>query len=470
MGSSMKKQRIQNPRFLAAQGALGFLGLLGSKNPDVQQWAALAWLSLISLLVLIPTVNVESKWANYRLHPRRKGLLAFLPFLGFLGFLGTEYDWLYGLAWLAGLAQFSIDQKKKEPERALSNSLVVQVVIGAVFAVMAVTLIFAGVPLAGMALFFLVFPFIPIFSSGRKERLPLRELRWILVFLAMAIILPVAGITWFMTAAMRNERAAVKQQVFELHDGQLRIAVKRIEEEIGRLKGRLAESLDLSASERFDRLVQERLGDSILIFSEDGKQFAYPNNSVAEREVEVSPAALEFKDRVSDLIRFENWPEAKGLLAEIENDEALRLACDSSGREILPALQLFYVQSNPNDVEMLDILRQRILDYSAPMQSVRRVFYLKSLDKLGVEVEPWLGAELIALQVEDRSKLPESVGNRGLTKLENSDLMMLSNSETKAAILFRESTLIAHLQSIVDSSIAVEKIRIVLETKRLGKR
>ncbi|VGO17927.1 Alkaline phosphatase synthesis sensor protein PhoR [Pontiella desulfatans] len=460
----MKKQRIQNPRFLAALGFFGFLGLLGFDNPEVQRWAKLSWLSVLSLLVLLPTVNVESKQANYRLNPRRKGLLAFLVFLPFLGFLGTGYESLVGVAWLSMVSQFAIDQKK----RTSAVPLRAEIIIGIIFVGATVLFIALGLAKIWMVVMALTLPvslaLAPVFDI--KERLPLRELRWIALFLVMAVIFPVGGMTWFMTAAMRNERAAVKQQMLELQKSQLASAASRLNDEFLRLKDCLEKQPELSAPEQFCLLVQRRLGDSILVLSEDGSQFSYPESEWFETEVDASPEGLELKTRVLGLIRSKNWTEAKALLEQMEDDETLRVACDSSGRAILPALLLFYAQSNPADTGMLGVLRSLVLDYSLPMPSVRRLFYLMSLAELGVDVMPWLHAEQIAQQASAYAKLPDFVDDSGFTRLQNADLWMLPNAEAKTAIIFRESTLVEHFQLIVDSAVVMKNVRMVLSRKR----
>jgi nitrogen-specific signal transduction histidine kinase len=457
----MKTRRTNNPRFLGALGFLGFLGALGSQNPEIIRWAKLSWLSLFSLLVFFPTMKVDGRWAHYRIHPRRKGLLFFLAGLGFLALLHTERP---GLAMLAMLfsapAQLAIDHKK---ELAISAKRLLG--FGLPFLGLIVLLVVWVHPVFGLMISLLILPTLLAFSPviEGKERFPLRELLPIFLLLFAAIILPAGGVFWFMNQAIKNEQMAVRQQLFELQRGQINTATKRMDEEISRLKSRLLVHREGSAPERFSLLVQEELGDGILVFCKDGKDFCYPKFGAVKKQAEASPEGEALKSRIIGLIRSKGWPEAKRLISDFAMDDLLRGACDTSGREILPALQLFYVQSNPGDVEVLDALQRRILDYSNPMPPVRRVFYMNALAGLGVEVEPWLGAEMVAMEVEDYPMLPTFVEKGGLTTLENSDLRMLSSQEVRAAILFRESTLIGHMQTVIDSSIAMKNVRIMLE-------
>lgn len=397
----MKTQRIQNPRFLAALAALGFLGLKATPYPGAQRWAALAWLSLISLLVFVPTVDANGKWANYRLHPRRKWLLAFLGFIGFLGFLGTEYDAFSWLVFLAMTSQFAIDQKDRTkvlPGKGMGEIIIgiVIVITMAVFIAMDLGMIWlAVVLLAGSAALALS----PLF--GAKDRLPLRELRGILFFVVMAVVLPVGGLFWFMTAAMNNERAAVKQQVDGLYKKQLDMAKQAVDEEWRRWNSVLMQSTNLPPAQRFDALVQTGIADSIAVFCKHG-DLKYPRSSisVSEKEFVPNPVAIQMGTEVKTLIRSGSLPEARELLEKMAGDEELRKSVDESGRHILPRLQLFYIQNAPDCDDVLESLRAFALNYQTGMPSDQRLFLLQALAERGVDVEPWLGAELLALEEE----------------------------------------------------------------------
>ena len=470
----MKKQRTNDPRFLGALGFLGFLGFLGSQNPGIMRWAWLSLLSFLSLLVLLPTQNAATAIA--RLHPKRKWMLLMLGCLGFLFFLAKEGQPYVGLAALSILSQAAVTHKPSEDPEKRRTLKRRGAILGGIIGVTVGIVVGSGVlasPLAALllgALFVLLLPsllpFIPMIEG--RERLPLRELFPVLLLLLPAIILPVGGMVWFMTAAMRNERAAVQQQIFELQKGQITTAQKRMDEQIDAWIEQSGAYADGFAPERFDRLVREQFADSVLILCESGDHFAYPEFAAAGSPEPPAAEGLELQQTIRSLIREQRWAEARAQLERMASEPALHAARDASGRRILPALQLFYLQSHP-DADLLEALRATVTDYTQPMPSARRLFFLQALSELGADVEPWRTAESVAAEIEPYAgTLPAFLNDDKLIRLEESDLWALPNAEAKTFAVFREAGLVARLQRVVDDSVAVEGIRIALERKTPG--
>ena len=403
----MKKQRTNSPRFLGALGFLGFLGALGSQNPEITRWAYLSWLSLISLLVFIPTVDVNSRWAHYRFHPRRKGLLVFLIFLGFLGFLFSKHHQWHRLAILAMTSLFAADLKSKNP-------------------------------------------------------VPVRELVPIFALLFVAVILPLGGMIWFMTAAVSNEQMAVRQRLTEVYESQLNAAAGKLEADIGQRREVLGKYSDFSPARRFNALVRESIADSILILDEHG-QLEYPINP--ERiAAPVSSDAIALREEVRHLLKAGSasnvWKKIEGM----GTDETLRDARDESGRLILPALQLFYLQTAPDGGAALEVLRKTVTDYGVRMASGRRLFFLQELSRFGDDVEPWLGAETLATELEESfSDLPPDWTVKGFGYFPDEDVYLFFSEDRRTAALFRGPQLLARLQKLADASSSVEGVRILLE-------
>ena len=455
-------KRKLNPYYLMALMALGFLR--GLNEGDWGRYVLpFSLLSLLSLLVLIPARRGDNSSVLHPLHPKRKVCLWFLSFLVFLGFIYTDSPQWAWVACLALLSNFALD--KKDP------SISKKTVAGRVF-FLAVICSVAYMKFNCCALVILIgaVALIPHLwdpsTDFRRARVQFRELFPIFSLLVAAILIPVGGMVWFMTAAMRNERAAVRQQLFDLHKGQITTAQKRMKEEAERLKERLAGYAELPAPQRFDLLVREQFADTILIVCETGKHVTYPRFSDYAVEAPASREALELREAIRGLIRDQKWAEARTLLDRFAADEELGNARDRSGWRILPALQLLYVQSNPDADGAVEMLREEVLDYSEKMPSARRLFYLQALSRLGVDVEPWLGAESVAAETENYAMtLPKFLDSDGLVLLENSDLWVIPNAEENAFAVFREASLVSHLQEVVDASVAVKGIRLVLERK-----
>ena len=397
----MKKQRTNNPRFLGALGYLGALGFLGSQNPEVMRWAWLSMLSLFSLLVFLPTADASS--ATYTLNPKRKWMLVLLAFLGCLGFLASNTPTLAGLACLSILSQLSV-------------------------------------------------------SHRSKEAVPLKELLPIFGLLLVAIILPVGGMLWFMTAAIRNEQVAVRQRLTEVYESQLDAVFQEVEESITQQRIILAKHAELPPARRFDALVRESFADSILVLDESG-QLAYPANPPMTAEAP-STEALSLQAEVRNLLRAGSFPEARQVIDRMASDAALRDARDESGRLILPALQLFYVQSASEPDAILEFLRKTVTDYETEMSSAQRLFYLQALAQLEAEVEPWLTAETLAAELED---VDFDLEARGYWPVLEKGISLLFSDDRRTAAVFRSAALRAQLHEQVEVSSTVKGMRIQLQ-------
>ena len=62
----------------------------------------------------------------------------------------------------------------------------------------------------------------------RKVSTGYDQLRWVVLLLAIAVILPTVCLLWFMSQAVRNERLAVRQKLSDIYKQRLEIIGKRI--------------------------------------------------------------------------------------------------------------------------------------------------------------------------------------------------------------------------------------------------
>ena len=56
------------------------------------------------------------------------------------------------------------------------------------------------------------------------------QLRWVVLLLAIAVILPTVCLLWFMSRAVGNERLAVKQKLTDVYGQRLETLSKRIDD------------------------------------------------------------------------------------------------------------------------------------------------------------------------------------------------------------------------------------------------
>ena len=123
------------------------------------------------------------------------------------------------------------------------------------------------------------------------------QLRWVVLLLAIAVILPTICLLWFMSQAVRNERLAVRQKLSVIYLKRLEILSKGIDElwtaRIGIIEKQAA--LQGQPVEMFDRLVGHKTGtddpnicNAVIIFDRSGK-LVYPLTGGQDYPGEFSP-------------------------------------------------------------------------------------------------------------------------------------------------------------------------------------
>jgi len=110
------------------------------------------------------------------------------------------------------------------------------------------------------------------------------QLRWVVLLLAIAVILPTVCLLWFMTQAVKNERLAVRQKLTDVYQQRLDILSKRVDdlwsgrisfvEQETALKRQPVEMFDLLAG-RENGTSGQKICDAIIIYDSNGK-LVYP--------------------------------------------------------------------------------------------------------------------------------------------------------------------------------------------------
>ncbi len=121
-------------------------------------------------------------------------------------------------------------------------------------------------------------------------------MRWVVLLLAIAVILPTVCLLWFMSRAVKNEHLAVRQKLSDVYSQRLETLSKRVDE----LWSARLEMLEQQATEErrpvemFGKLVSQESGtissrmcDALIIFDSNGKVL-YPVTGVGEQPAELS--------------------------------------------------------------------------------------------------------------------------------------------------------------------------------------
>ncbi len=227
--------------------------------------------------------------------------------------------------------------------------------------------------------------------------------KWpVLVLLLAAVIVPSAGVLWFMSAAVRNARLAVRQKLVEAYEPPLHEAASEIASHWQEKADALATTAAGAApAQRFVALVTSGACEGAIIYEESGN-VAYPGHTPPlDWDAAEPPAGWAEARR---LVQGGDTAGAIELLAGLFADPESAEARDAAGRLIAPlaglrVLELIADPEEPRYAEIRDALAVRLNDYSPPaMPPAQRRFLMRRLREMaGEAVEfPTLPAEELA--------------------------------------------------------------------------
>ena len=98
----------------------------------------------------------------------------------------------------------------------------------------------------------------------------------VLALILAAVLVPTACVLWFMTAAMRNERLAVRETLTQAYASRVIEAQQQLDAFWDRRAGEISLRPGEGPGEAFARLARSRLADSFIVLDERG-YLAYPN-------------------------------------------------------------------------------------------------------------------------------------------------------------------------------------------------
>lgn len=343
--------------------------------------------------------------------------------------------------------------------------------------------------------------------------------RWqVVLLLLVVVLLPSSTVLWLTDVAVRNERAAIREELGKTYRQHLALAVKQVDDDWGKVRRECVALADrYQGAELFLACVTAGVADSVLLVGTDGR-IEYPTRGDAVPTVTLNTAAwqtahrLEFvdvnlavaADAYEAIARVESDPntEARGWMARARclnklgrRDAALRVltetlnrddliaARDASGRSVwldaqLRALELLQDAAD-NDpariaelVQLRDRIRDALRDYELAFTAGQRLFAMK-------KSLPWLAADPSFSAVRPFPTLAaESLAARYRESLESGalNLRQLASDphcvwfdETPMVLLFGEDTLQRRVGKRLDGWHTDEtEIELVADASPLG--
>ena len=311
----------------------------------------------------------------------------------------------------------------------------------------------------------------------------------VLLVLLVAVLVPTACVLWFMTAAMRNERLAVRQRLRDAYQDRAREAKAALDEYWSTKAALLRSGRGLPAPAAFARLVRAGAADSVIVRRGAGGRM-YPSGALPPDEpAELGPAwqdavhveheqadpnaaaglyrqiaagakdanvrARALRAQVRCLLGAGRGREAMTILTGPLAEPALGGATDRRGRLIAPnaALLAAELSADANDPKLAEHaarLAATLNDYAGPaMPAPQRRFLMHALREIGpgaARFDTLAAEELAAEYLDARPGLAEP---HGLSKTAGG-LWHMGDPNAGITAVFRGESLTAQMRSAAD--------------------
>lgn len=306
------------------------------------------------------------------------------------------------------------------------------------------------------------------------------------VFL-LAVLVPTGCVLWFMTAAVRNERLAVRQRLADIYAQRARAARDVLRQYWSGRAAALGAARGRSAPSLFAALVRAGAADGVVVYDEAGNveypaaRPAAPLDAAALTPPWLAARKLEFEAgeiasavrayaRIAQqganviraralqaqarcLLRVGRKQEALDLLAGPLAEQALAAATDFDGRLIGPSALLLAVELSadrdlPQAERLAARLAARLNDYDAPaMASAQRRFLMRRLGRIAPAQASFAtlpAEELAAEYVQARPAGPEPLR---LSRSGSPGLWHMASQDGRIVAIFKEDGLLAEMAS-----------------------
>jgi signal transduction histidine kinase len=157
--------------------------------------------------------------------------------------------------------------------------------------------------------------------------------------LILVVLVPAAGLLWFMNEALTAQSAAARQSVLDAYRGQLRLVRSRIDAHWKGYAGRLERNGNPEAT--FTRLVLDGAADGVVLLDADGG-IVYPNQAAAQQLL-----LMEERRRRSPNVSI---PTEAALRLSLEAVAAGNPATESGGFRQTPIPDVWSLTSNDRQV------------------------------------------------------------------------------------------------------------------------
>jgi signal transduction histidine kinase len=310
----------------------------------------------------------------------------------------------------------------------------------------------------------------------------------VLIIVVTGVMAPTAGVLWFMSQAMQNERLAVRQRLADAYQPQLQLAAARVNDfwknklsALSRADGRT------NGASAFADLVKNGAADSVLLYDQQGnliypdlshgltlgpapmgsewlraRQLEFESNrpqvaadiysQIVRKATDSTEVAQAMQSQARCIYKAGSPQAALQALTSLFNAPRYRTALDEQGRLIAPNSELFAIRilkelAHPDIGRLEAKLSDELNNYRIPMPASQRVFLMRQLKTLWPECPdfPTLDAEELAAAYWEKRGPAFRPGQLQLTVL--SEIWVTEAADGKVVALFRQRRLVAAMDS-----------------------
>jgi signal transduction histidine kinase len=323
----------------------------------------------------------------------------------------------------------------------------------------------------------------------------------VLALLLLAVLIPTAGLLWYMNQARVNEEAAVRLRLTEAYRDQLQSAALGLQQHWRLQEEALSrEGANRPPPERFAELIASGRYDSAVLLDAAGR-VVYPEASapldfapttdsddwraarkaefetkdwadaarlyatIARSSTDVHRSAQAWQGRARSLLKAGADTQALTVLTQVLTADRYRDARDEQGRWIVPSALLLALERMPDRTSerfrgIADLLEEHLRDYRVPtLPSSQRRFIWKQLRTLDPQrpSPPLLLAEELALAAQTNGLPPAGIS--GLVPSGTPTLWAFASSDRRVIVFFREARLTRDLESQVRAQTTSTSLR-----------
>lgn len=334
------------------------------------------------------------------------------------------------------------------------------------------------------------------FRSRQATRTGPSQRLWpVFAILIAVVVLPTAGVLWFMTQAMQSEQQAVQQRLREIYRSRLRSSTRRIQ---AHWKAALALPAPERAPAAFALMVRQGRADSVLFYKSGRRVYPEPEAApkmlqdfassawIEARRLELelnAPAeaarayatiagsagtaesAMALMAQARCLNKAGAPAEAAGMLLARLGSDRHRGVTDPMGRQLQPNAVLFALQLTkdpklPLFQKTAETLAARLNDYGAPaMSSNQRRFLMQQLQSLWPECPsfPTFAAEQLAAGFAHSS--PDALKPGLLQSTPAKDIWAYATPDRSMIALLRTQTLLQSMRAVLAAQDSIPGVR-----------